>query len=163
MSKRGKKNYFKVGISSVKPTALTSLAALMTTLKSNSGCLLDTGASFIGNGTTPVNIGLEKAAKLGFVPDGDEDNRGDKEVKVTFSCTVVGIDLDEHYEVLRSKFGTGRNYVFLIDEEKSLVKWAGPLKMTFTDASEGNAIEKITISGEESGDLDEIYDRVTLD
>jgi hypothetical protein len=160
MSKRGTKNYFKVGISDAKPTGLTTLAALIAKLKMAGAAYISTGEAFIDSATA-VSVGLEKAAKLGYAPDGEEDNLGNKESKVTFSCNLVGVDLDATYDSLRN-LATGRKYAFLIDEEKKLVKWAGPLKMTFTDASEGNALEKITISGEETADIDDIYDRVTL-
>lgn len=160
MSKRGTKNYFKVGISDAKPVGLTTLAALITKLKMAGSAYISTGEAFIGSATS-VSIGLEKSAKLGYTPDGEEDNLGNKESKVSFSCSIVGVDLDNTYDALRA-IAKDRKYVFLIDEEKKLVKWAGPLKMTFADASEGNALEKINITGEETADLDDIYDRVTL-
>jgi len=159
MSKRGTKNYFKVGISDGKPV-FTTLAALITKLKEAGSCYISTGEAFLGS-STAVSIGLEKAAKLGYVPDGDEDNMGEKPSKVTFSCNIVGVELDASYDALRT-IASGRKHVFLIDEEKKLVKWAGLLKMSFTDTSEGNALEKITISGEETADIDDIYDRATL-
>lgn len=160
MSKRGTKNYFKVGISDTNPVGITTLETLLNKLKTDGSAYISTGEAFIGS-VMAVSIGLEKSAKLGYTPDGDEDNLGNKESKVTFSCNIVGVDLDETYDTLRT-IASGRKYVFLIDEDKKLVKWAGLLKMAFTEASEGNALEKITITGEETGDLNDIYGRVTL-
>lgn len=178
MSTRGIKNYFKVGICTTDQKAVTSIADLITVLKSAGNCLLSTGGTYIGAASPLLaNIGLAKAATLSYAVDGDEDNNGDTGVKFSFACKVVGIEQDKDilpvptapadpiavgvatvYDALVA-ICTGRKYVILFDESTGLFKQCGLMKIDFTDKTEGNAIEEINITGEETGALSSLFTR----